>query len=378
MKKASDSKLVYVVAGARPNYVKIAAISRAFRDYRKRHASFKWTIRIVNTGQHYDYLMCKKFFQDLNIPVPYCDLGVGSGTHGAQTALILERFEKLILTARPDLVIVVGDVNSTMGCSLAAVKLGIPVAHVEAGLRSFDREMPEEINRLVTDSIADYLFTSCAEAWPNLRREGVDRKKVFFVGNVMVDSLLANIGKRKGFPSTARGLGLREYAVLTLHRPSNVDREEDFKGIARALEKIQKRIPVIFPVHPRTARIMKQSALGKRLASLPNFHITKPLGYLDFIHLLKRARLVLTDSGGIQEETTVMNVPCVTLRENTERPITLTRGTNHLAGRKCGNITATALKILKEKPGRRAKRLRYWDGKAGERIVRVLLRKLGA
>jgi UDP-N-acetylglucosamine 2-epimerase (non-hydrolysing) len=364
-----------MVAGARPNYVKIAAISRAFQDYRKKHNSFKWTIRIINTGQHYDYLMCKKFFQDLNIPVPYCDLDVGSGTHGAQTALILERFEKLLLKTRPDLVIVVGDVNSTMGCSLASVKLGIPVAHVEAGLRSFDREMPEEINRLVTDTVADYLFTSCEDAWPNLRREGVDRKKVFFVGNVMVDSLLANLGKRKGFPSAARDLGLREYAVLTLHRPSNVDREEDFKGIALALEKIQEKIPIIFPVHPRTARIMKRSEFGKRLASLANFHITKPLGYLDFIHLLKHARLVLTDSGGIQEETTVMNVPCVTLRDNTERPITLTQGTNNLVGRKYENIIAAAFKILKGTSKRRIKRLCYWDGKAGERIVRVLLQK---
>ncbi len=371
-------KLIYMVAGARPNYVKIAAISRALNAFLRKHPGVQWKVRIINTGQHYDYLMSKKFFQDLNIPVPYCDLGVGSGTHGAQTALVLERFEKLLLQKRPDLVIVVGDVNSTMGCSLASVKLGIPVAHVEAGLRSFDRTMPEEINRLVTDAVSDYLFTSCEDAWTNLRREGISRNKIFFVGNVMVDSLLSNLGKRTGFPSVARDLGLKKYAILTLHRPSNVDREEDFRGIALALEKIQQKIPIIFPVHPRTAKIMKKTLIGRKLADLPHFHLTRPLGYLDFIHLLKHARLVLTDSGGIQEETAVLNVPCLTLRENTERPITLTHGTNYLVGRRCGKIAAAAFKVLDPRHKRRAKRLRYWDGKAGERIVQVLRTILGA
>jgi len=285
---------IFIVAGARPNFVKIAALSRAFQEYRRAHPKSHFIYRVINTGQHYDYLMSKKLFQDLEIPKPYRDLEVGSSSHGRQTATIMSRFEALLMSERPHLVIVVGDVNSTMACSLVATKLHISVAHVESGLRSFDRSMPEEINRLVTDSISDILFTTSEDANRNLEKEGVPSHKVFLVGNVMVDSLLANL-KKSNRSTVKKRLSITDpFAVLTLHRPSNVDRDSDFEQIVDALEAIQKRIQIIFPAHPRTMVRLKKSKLGKRMRALKGLVIVPPVGYLDFIHLLKDAKLVLT------------------------------------------------------------------------------------
>ena len=321
--------------------------------------------------------MSRKLFRDLGIPAPYQDLEVGSGSHAVQTAKIMMRLESLLLRERPDLILVVGDVNSTMAASLVAAKMEIPLAHVEAGLRSFDRSMPEEINRKVTDGLADYLFTTSPEAERNLKREGVESRKIFFVGNVMVDTLLSNL-KKASRSRLRQKLGLvKPYAVLTLHRPSNVDRDKDFAEILTALAGIQKKIKIVFPVHPRTAARLRHGRYRSRLAAMKNLILIPPVGYLDFIHLMKDARLVLTDSGGVQEESTVLKVPCLTLRDNTERPVTLFEGSNILAGRKSERILKLAARVLKNRSGRRYARPAYWDGKAAERIVRVLSRKFG-
>lgn len=366
---------IHLVAGARPNFVKIAALWHAFQGYLKVHPQSPLRLCLINTGQHYDYLMSQKLFEDFELPAPAIDLEVGSSSHAHQTAKIMMRYEKVLLRDKPHLVIVVGDVNSTMACSLVAVKFGIPVAHIEAGLRSWDRSMPEEINRIVTDAIADLLFTTSLDANKNLRREGVPLNKIHFVGNVMVDTLKANLPKAPR-SLLRQKLGLRSsYAVLTLHRPSNVDRDQDFLEILNALEVIQKEITIIFPAHPRTANKLKGGSLHQRVKSMTRLKIIPPLGYLDFMGLLKNAKLVLTDSGGIQEETTVLGIPCLTLRDNTERPITLTSGTNHLTGCKSQRIIRLALKTLKGQ-GKKIRRIPpLWDGHAADRIVRILARK---
>ncbi len=367
---------IFLIAGARPNYVKVAALWKAYLQFRKKRPKSRVTCRLINTGQHYDYMMSKAFFKDLDLPAPYVDLGVGSDSHASQTAKIMSRFEKLLVKKRPDLVIVVGDVNSTMACTLVASKMEIPVAHVEAGLRSFDRTMPEEINRLVTDALADYLFTTSKDADLNLLREGVSKNKIHFVGNVMVDTLLTHLPKSKK-SGIKKELGLNgSYAVLTLHRPSNVDRDSDFRRIADALERIQKHIPIVFPVHPRTAARLRSGSLNGHLGSLKNLKMVPPVGYLDFIHLLKDAKLVLTDSGGIQEETTVLGVPCLTLRANTERPVTMAQGTNILAGMG-PRVADYALRILEGKIKRKKKVPPRWDGKTAPRNFQVLSKKLG-
>lgn len=368
--------VIYIIGGARPNFVKIGALAKAFAAYQKRHPKSKFSVRIINTGQHYDYLMSKKLFQDLGIPKPFADLEVGSSSHADQTAKIMMRFESLLLKKPADLIVVVGDVNSTMACSLVASKMHIPVAHVESGLRSFDWSMPEEVNRRVTDVLSDYLFTTSQDADRNLVKEGVNPKKIHFVGNVMVDSLLANLSKAAASPVKKKlSLKKKSYGVLTLHRPSNVDKDGDFKEILTAIEAIQKIIPVVFPVHPRTAARMQKGKLGRKVRSLKNLILTPPAGYHDFIGLLKDARLVLTDSGGVQEETTVLGVPCLTLRDNTERPVTLSQGCNILAGRKSKRIIPLALSILKGSKRFPAHRPPLWDGRAAERIVKILARE---
>ncbi len=368
---------IFLIAGARPNFVKIAAISKAFAKHKKQKPRSRFVCHIINTGQHYDYLMSKKLFQDLGIPKPYADLNVGSSSHGDQTAKIMAGFEALVLRERPNLVIVVGDVNSTMACTLVAVKLHIPVAHVESGLRSGDRAMPEEINRLVTDAIADYLFTTSKDANINLMREGVNRAKIFLTGNVMVDTLLTNL-KKAGQSKIKNKLGIHgPYALLTLHRPSNVDDDGDFIEILKAIKVIQSRIPIIFPVHPRTASKLQKGKVGQMIRSFPNLLLSPPAGYLDFINLLKDASLVLTDSGGIQEETSVLGVPCLTLRDNTERPVTISSGSNILAGRKAKNIIRYALSILNRKKGLSRRKPPLWDGRSAERIVKILAHKFG-
>ncbi|MDG1549584.1 MAG: UDP-N-acetylglucosamine 2-epimerase (non-hydrolyzing), partial [Candidatus Poseidoniaceae archaeon] len=314
------TKPIILVVGARPNFMKIAPIYAEL-------ASRGQALILLHTGQHYDDNMSKVFFDDLGMPKPDIYLGIGSGSHAYQTATVMIEFEKICQEKEPSMVVVVGDVNSTVACSIVCAKLTIPCAHVEAGLRSFDREMPEEINRILTDSVADLLLTPSPDGDENLRAEGVVEERIVRVGNVMIDSLYSNLEKAK--ESTIKSdLGLQEkYAILTLHRPSNVDDKANFAGIIGALEHIGKNIQIIFPMHPRTEKMAKSYSLYQRIESIPNIVITGPVGYLDFVALMASSTLALTDSGGLQEETTALGIPCITLRENTERPITVTEGT---------------------------------------------------
>lgn len=330
---------------------------------------------IVHTGQHYDASMSDAFFRDLDLPKPHQYLGVGSGSHAVQTAAVMKAFEPIVLEEAPDWVLVVGDVNSTLACALVSVKLGIKVAHVEAGLRSRDRTMPEEINRLLTDQIADLLLTPSMDANQNLRAEGIPEERIRLVGNVMIDSLF------KQLPRASRckvreelGVANRDYAVLTLHRPSNVDDRTTLAGIIMALEEIAQRIPIIFPAHPRTRKMIAEFSLSERVKGIHNLRLIEPLGYLDFLQLYSGARLLMTDSGGIQEETTVLGIPCLTLRNNTERPITIEMGTNVLVGSAPEKIIAAALTALDASgPEQMLKVPPLWDGHAADRIVDTLL-----
>ncbi|MEW6603023.1 MAG: UDP-N-acetylglucosamine 2-epimerase (non-hydrolyzing), partial [Nitrospirota bacterium] len=309
-------KKIMVIAGARPNFMKIAPLmSEIARHKKKMHAV------LVHTGQHYDYKMSAVFFQNLNIPEPDVYLNVGSGSHAFQTAKIMMEFEEVVLREKPDVVIVVGDVNSTLACSLVASKLNIRIAHVEAGLRSFDRTMPEEVNRIVTDSISDWLFVSEKSGLTNLRREGVDAGKMFFVGNTMIDTLLSHMKviDRSGIVEHLH-LNKKDYCVMTLHRPSNVDSTESLSEIYAILQLISRKVRIVYPVHPRTLKMIKMHGYFSRFRELDNLLMVEPLGYVDFIKLVKESLFVMTDSGGIQEETTVLGVPCLTMRENTERP----------------------------------------------------------
>ena len=358
--------LVVNVVGARPNFMKISPLMRAM----KRRESFESVL--VHTGQHYDDNMSKNFFRDLELPEPDLHLGVGSGSHAWQTAEVMVRFEKVLADLTPDLVLVVGDVNSTLACSITATKLGVSIAHVEAGLRSFDRNMPEEINRVVTDRLSDYLFTTCQEANDNLGREGIGKEKIFLVGNVMIDSLLAKLEQAKQSDILNRlRMESAKYIVMTLHRPSNVDNQKTLRNILHGLNVIQQKFPVIFPAHPRTLKQITEFGLSGQIAEMTHLHLVEPLGYLDFLSLMSQSKLVLTDSGGIQEETTVLGIPCLTLRENTERPVTVTEGTNTLVGSDPNRIIDEAMKILNGygKVGRVPK---LWDGRASERIVTIL------
>jgi len=331
---------------------------------------------LVHTGQHYDETMSELFFRQLQIPEPDLNLEVGSGTQATQTAEIMRRFEPVVIEKRPDLVVVVGDVNSTMACALVAVKLGVPVAHIEAGLRSFDRSMPEEINRVVTDVVSDLLFVTERSGLENLKREGIADCKVHFVGNVMIDTVLRHRDAAAQSDIAGR-LGLRpgaRYALVTLHRPSNVDDREKLRGLLRALDELARDIAVIFPIHPRTRRNAEEAGLDGELGRLV---VTEPLGYLEFLNLMNNAQLVITDSGGVQEETTVLGVPCLTVRENTERPATVEFGTNRLVGTDPRALLPAAREIL---GGRRpAGRLpELWDGRAAERIISIIDQELGA
>lgn len=358
------------VVGARPNFMKMAPIIEAMNRHPDRFAH-----RLVHTGQHYDERMSNTFFVDLGMPKPDIDLEVGSGSHAEQTARIMVEFEKVCLRERPDLVIVVGDVNSTMACTITAKKLGIKVAHVEAGLRSRDMSMPEEINRLCTDVLCDYLFTTDHFANENLLAEGISPDKIFFVGNVMIDTLLKHKEMARQCDLVERwGLKSGAFATLTLHRPSNVDDAVTLEGILEALSEVAKRIPIIFPVHPRTKQRVEQFGFGGYFsdADTPQgIWLTDPLGYMEFLHLNMNARMVITDSGGLQEETTVLGIPCVTLRNNTERPITCESGTNVIVGNRRDDILHHATRVLAEDmPGSRPPE--KWDGKAAERIVEIL------
>ena len=355
-------KTVLHVTGARPNFMKVAPIMRALGTEPGVRQ------RLIHTGQHYDEAMAQVFFRELEMPEPDRDLAVGSASHAVQTARVMIAFEPICLEERPDLVMVVGDVNSTMAAALVAAKLRIPVAHVEAGLRSFDRDMPEELNRLVTDQLADLLLTPSPDADENLIREGIDRARIHCVGNVMIDTLYRHLPDAP-FSRVAATYGIeaRRYAVLTLHRPSNVDDRETLTGILRAVRALAERMPVVFPVHPRTRGMLETPTL---LTLLDGTQITEPLGYLDFLALTSNARLVLTDSGGLQEETTALGVPCLTLRENTERPITVSEGTNQLVGVDHAAILAGVDRALDGSIV--ARRPELWDGHTAERIVGVV------
>jgi UDP-N-acetylglucosamine 2-epimerase (non-hydrolysing) len=359
-------KILHIV-GARPNFMKIAPIMEEMARY---PGQFEQVL--AHTGQHYDDEMSQVFFDDLGIPRPDVYLGIGSDSHAGQTARVMLAFEPVLLEQRPDLVLVVGDVNSTLACALVATKLHVPVAHVEAGLRSFDRTMPEEINRMLTDQIADLLFTTERDAAENLLREGVAEEKIHFVGNVMIDTLLRHKKRALALNVLEKyGLKPQSFALLTLHRPSNVDVPEVLSGILDALAEIQCRLPILFPAHPRTVRRIWEFGFEGRLAAMPALWVMKPLGYLEFLNLMTSARLVLTDSGGIQEETTILGVPCLTLRENSERPVTVTQGTNTVVGCDPRRIVAETVAILdgRSKTGQVPE---LWDGRAAERIVSVL------
>jgi UDP-N-acetylglucosamine 2-epimerase (non-hydrolysing) len=356
------------VVGARPNFMKVAPIVAAMK---KRPAKF--LPLVVHTGQHYDSAMSDSFFRDLELPQPDTHLGVGSGSHAAQTAAVMERFEPVVLREKPDWVLVVGDVNSTIACALVCVKLGVKVAHVEAGLRSRDRSMPEEINRLLTDQISDLLFTPSPDADENLLAEGIPRERIRFVGNVMIDSLQKNLEVARSL-HTREQLGLtdRDYALLTLHRPSNVDLRDSFERILSALEVIASKLPIVFPVHPRTRKTIAELGLNNRVESIKELRTVDPLGYLEFLNLSSGARLVLTDSGGIQEETTALGIPCLTLRENTERPITVEMGTNVVVGTDTTRIIAEANAALNGSAKKGVLQPPLWDGHTSERILDAL------
>ena len=366
-------KTLYLVAGARPNFMKLAPMVRALAARRD-----AFDARIVHTGQHYDREMSDVFFQELGIPQPDHHLGAGGGTHAQQTARVMEAFEALCMQARPDAVVVVGDVNSTLACSIVAKKLGIPVAHVEAGLRSGDRSMPEEINRLVTDAIADWFFVTEPSGEENLLREGKPPAAVHHVGHVMVDNVLFQRDLLERAP-LAEGASLAfkaahaRYGVVTLHRPATVDDAAVFARVAEALRDVSAGLPLVFPVHPRTRANLERFGLdlGPRVALLP------PLGYMEFLNLWKDAAVVLTDSGGLQEETTALGVPCLTLRENTERPVTVNEGTNVLVGSDAAAIRREVTKVLRGE-GKRGRRPALWDGRAAERTVEILAREMHA
>ena len=360
---------IAAVVGARPNFVKIAPIMAALRDRPEARTT------LIHTGQHYDVQMSEAFFANLDIPTPDINLDVRSGTAAAQIAEVMQRLEPVLAEARPDVVVVVGDVNSTIAAALTAVKLGIPVAHVEAGLRSFDRSMPEEINRVLTDAISDLLFTTEPAAHENLAREGIPADRVHFAGNVMIDTLFRYRERAEQSPILdSLGLEPGSYAALTLHRPSNVDSAEALGRMLAALARIQSDIPVVFPVHPRTRQ--RLAAVNGSLPPLPGLHLVEPLPYLDFLCLMAHARCVLTDSGGIQEETTALGVPCLTLRTSTERPITVTRGTNRIVGVEPDAIV-TAWREVADGRWPAGELPELWDGKAAERIVRILLGSAG-
>ncbi len=356
------------IVGARPNFMKIAPI---VREMRRRENEFQPLI--VHTGQHYDEAMSDSFFADLDIPKPDYHLEVGSASHAVQTAKIMTAFEPVVLAEKPDWVLVVGDVNSTIACALVCSKLGVRVAHVEAGLRSGDMAMPEEVNRLLTDRISDLLLTPSPDGDENLLKEGIAPEKIKFVGNVMIDSLSYSLEKSKN--SNIRedlNLNAKEYAVLTLHRPSNVDEKETFDGILKALAEISAKIPIIFPAHPRTKSRISEFGF-ENLIENSNIKLIEPLGYLDFLRLYSGAKIVLTDSGGLQEETTALGILCLTLRENTERPITIEMGTNILVGTNRAKITKTAFDVLNRNQSQDAKIPPLWDGKTAERICDALL-----
>ncbi|EHR72004.1 UDP-N-acetylglucosamine 2-epimerase [Burkholderiales bacterium JOSHI_001] len=369
---------VLCVVGARPNFMKMAPILRALAAHQPPIPAL-----LVHTGQHYDQDMSGKLFTDLRLPRPDINLEVGSGSHAVQTADVMKRFEPVLDERKPSCVLVVGDVNSTMACTLVAVKKNVPVVHVEAGLRSYDRRMPEEINRLVTDALADRLYTTERSAADNLAREGVDAQRVVFVGNVMIDSLRDNLDQARPVDDTLRAAGLdaqaiahpRGYGVVTLHRPSNVDSPETLGALLRLLAEVAQQLPLVFAMHPRTRNNIERFGL-MGLVDAQRMLVLPPQGYLEMLGLMAKATLVLTDSGGLQEETTALGVPCLTLRENTERPITVEQGTNTMVGTDAAAIRQGVADILAGR-GKQGRVPEYWDGQTAARIAQDLWQWLG-
>jgi UDP-N-acetylglucosamine 2-epimerase (non-hydrolysing) len=361
-------KKIISVVGARPNFMKVAPVHRAFRLYKDKAEHL-----ICHTGQHYDEKMSKIFFEDLGLPHPDFYLGVGSGSHAEQTAKVMIEFEKTLLKEKPDLVIVVGDVNSTVACTLVASKLHIKTAHIEAGLRSFDRTMPEEINRLLTDAISDFLFVSEESGLKNLEKEGIPPEKVSFVGNVMIDSLIHNLSKAESSGVMKEfGLSPSEFILVTLHRPANVDSKEFIKNLIHLFDTLAEKRKIIFPVHPRTRKNFLDFGFNPESSGIL---LTDPIGYVDFLALTKNAELIITDSGGIQEESTYLGVQCITVRDNTERPVTTTIGTNHLVGTNLKAVEKTAIEILNGNK-KEGKIPELWDGKTAERIAQIIVSKI--
>jgi len=362
-----------LVAGARPNFMKVAPLVKAIHRHNERldHSTPRIEFLLVHTGQHYDIEMSEVFFRDLGLPKPDINLEVGSASHAAQTAKIMTGFEGVCLAEKPDWVVVVGDVNSTMACTLVAAKLGIKVAHVEAGLRSFDRSMPEEINRVVTDALADLLLTPSADADKNLLREGITEEKIRRVGNVMIDTLIANLDRARKMPVIDRfGLEEHKYAFVTLHRPSNVDNEKSLSSIMETLFDLSSRMDVVFPVHPRTRKQLVSCGISEKARQYPRLMITDPMNYLDTICLVDKARFVITDSGGLQEETTFLKIPCLTVRPNTERPVTINQGSNKLTS--LDTIKNDIEQVLNGH-SRQCKVPDLWDGATGNRIISELI-----
>lgn len=362
-------KKVTIVAGARPNFMKIAPIINAIEAFNKscENDSYKFLFRLVHTGQHYDDLMSKAFFEDLNIPLPNVNLHCGGGSQAVQTAAILIAFERELNDNPADLVLIVGDVNSTMACAIVAKKANTKVAHVEAGIRSFDLTMPEEINRIVTDSITDYFFTTSETANLNLRTVGIPDERIFFVGNVMIDCLINNISKfREPAIWSALNLKDKQYIVMTMHRPANVDEDEKLKSLIEIILKNVREVPVLFPIHPRTRKIFEKLNI-----TFPNLHIVDPMGYLEFNYLVEKSLLVITDSGGITEETTFMGIPCMTVRNSTERPETVEFGTNRLVGTDT-SLILNSIDLLFNGLWNKGSIPQLWDGKSSARIVNHL------
>ena len=359
---------ICIIGGARPNFMKIAPLIKELE-------SQKIVFKLIHTGQHYDYNMSKIFFDNLGISEPDFFLNVGSASHAVQTAKIMIEFEKVIVEEKPRLIIVVGDVNSTIACALVAKKLQIEVAHVEAGLRSFDEKMPEEINRKLTDQLADYLFVTEESGLINLNNEGVDPNKVFFVGNIMIDNLVRNLEEAQGSDYYKElDLSKDSYGLVTIHRPSNVDTKIDLERVIEVLNHIQSKIKIVFPIHPRTQKNLKKFNLEQEL-NKPNIILTEPLGYLEFLNLMMNAKFILTDSGGIQEEASYLKIPILTLRQNTERPITVEKGTNTLIGNDFNKLKTNVDKILSNSY-KKGQDIEMWDGKTAQRIVEIIKKKV--
>ena len=362
------TKDIFIVGGARPNFMKIAPL---IKEFKRQNIKFK----LIHTGQHYDYNMSKIFFDNLGIVKPDYFLNVGSGSHAVQTAKIMVEFEKILIKESPNLIIVVGDVNSTIACALVTKKLNTELAHIEAGLRSFDVKMPEEINRRLTDQIADYLFVTEESGVINLKNEGIDSSRIFFVGNMMIDTLISNLEKaRKTNFYKALDLICGSYGLVTIHRPSNVDSREDLERIIEKLNFIQSKIKIVFPIHPRTRKNMKKFNLDLEL-NKNNIVLTEPLGYLDFLNLMINAKLIITDSGGIQEEASYLKIPILTLRKNTERPITVEKGTNTLIGNDFSKLKINLENVLSNSY-KKGQNIEKWDGKTSQRIVTIIKEKV--